>query len=178
NADVKAGKTDDALRQVKAVKKLYPDYVGAGSAYEVGAQIYKSRNENPKAMEEMQEYRDHGGTNIEVMKTLARLETDTKNIDQAKLTLKKLTYIYPEDEETHRMLAKLALESGEVNLAVRESQASLALKPADAAETHYELAQALSAAHRVSEAKDQVILALEAAPDFKPAQQLLLQLSR
>ena len=78
----------------------------------------------------------------------------------------------------YRMLAKLALESGDVNLAVRESQATLALKPADAAETHYELAQALNAAHRLNEAKDQVILALEAAPDFKPAQQLLLQLSQ
>ncbi len=178
NADVKTGKTDDALREVTAVKKLYPDYVGAGSAYEVEAQIYKDKNQTPKAMEEMQEYRDHGGTNIETMKTLARLETNAKNIEQAKLTLTKLTYIYPEDEETHRMLAKLALESGDVNLAVRESQAALALKPADAAETHYELAQALNAAHRLNEAKDQVILALEAAPDYKPAQQLLLQLSR
>jgi cellulose synthase operon protein C len=40
------------------------------------------------------------------------------------------------------------------------------------------LAQALFAAHRTSEAKEHVLLALEAAPDFKPAQQLLLQLSQ
>jgi hypothetical protein len=40
------------------------------------------------------------------------------------------------------------------------------------------LAKAFHAAHRVQEAKDQVLLALEAAPDFKPAQQLLLQLSQ
>jgi hypothetical protein len=52
------------------------------------------------------------------------------------------------------------------------------LKSGDTAQTHYELAQALSAAHRLSEAKDHVILALEAAPDFKPAQQLLLKLSQ
>jgi hypothetical protein len=37
---------------------------------------------------------------------------------------------------------------------------------------------ALRAAHRLNEAKDEVLLALEAAPGFKPAQQLLLQLSQ
>jgi hypothetical protein len=36
----------------------------------------------------------------------------------------------------------------------------------------------LHAAHRVKEAKDEVVLALEAAPNYKPAQQLLLQLSQ
>lgn len=76
------------------------------------------------------------------------------------------------------MLATLSLASGDTNNAVRESEAALALKPSDVAETRYQLAQALRAAHRLSEAKDQVLLALEAAPDYKPAQQLLLQLSQ
>jgi hypothetical protein len=70
------------------------------------------------------------------------------------------------------------LEAGDADGAVREGQALVALKPVDTAESHYELAKALNAAHRLSEAKDQVVLALEAAPGFKPAQQLLLQLSQ
>jgi hypothetical protein len=36
----------------------------------------------------------------------------------------------------------------------------------------------LRAARRNGEAKDQVLLALESAPSFKPAQQLLLQLNQ
>jgi len=52
------------------------------------------------------------------------------------------------------------------------------LKPADTAEAHYHLAQALAGAHRNGEAKDQVLTALEAAPGYKPAQQLLLKLSQ
>jgi tetratricopeptide (TPR) repeat protein len=62
--------------------------------------------------------------------------------------------------------------------AIREYRAVLALKPGDTAESHYNLAKALQAAHQTSEAKDQVVQALEAAPGFKPAQQLLLQLSQ
>jgi cellulose synthase operon protein C len=54
----------------------------------------------------------------------------------------------------------------------------LALKPGDTAESHFNLAKALQAAHQPGEAKDQVVQALEAAPGYKPAQQLLLQLSQ
>jgi tetratricopeptide (TPR) repeat protein len=152
--------------------------VGDGNAYEVIANGYEHKNQKSEAARELQEYRDHGGSNVALLEKLARLQDQAGDTKQAALTLNKLNFIFPQDEESHRLLAKISLASGDVNTAVRESEAVLALKPGDAAQTHYELAQALSAAHRLSEAKDHVILALEAAPDFKPAQQLLLKLSQ
>jgi cellulose synthase operon protein C len=74
-------------------------------------------------------------------------------------------------------LGSLLLASGDADGAVREGKAEVALN-GEAVESHYELAKALHAAHRVKEAKDEVVLALEAAPNYKPAQQLLLQLSQ
>jgi tetratricopeptide (TPR) repeat protein len=109
---------------------------------------------------------------------LARLEQETGHPRQAENTLRKLNYIYPEDDEIHRRMGSLLLNGGDASGAIREYQAVLALQPADPAESHYDLAKALRAAHRTGEAKDQVLLALEAAPDFKPAQQLLLQLNQ
>ena len=41
----------------------------------------------------------------------------------------------------------------------------------------YELARALQATHHLDEARDEVLSALEAAPGFKPAQKLLLELN-
>ena len=178
HASLKAGRGDDAMRQAAAVKNLYPDYVGDGNAYEMIADGYEHKNQKSEAVRELQQYRDHGGTNVALLEKLARQEDQTGDSKQAAITLSKLNFIFPQDEESHRLLAKISLASGDVNTAVRESEAVLALKPADAAQTQYELAQALNAAHRVSEAKDHVILALEAAPDFKPAQQLLLKLSQ
>jgi predicted Zn-dependent protease len=105
------------------------------------------------------------------------LERDMANAKQARQTLEALNYIYPQDAESHRQLGGILLASGDANGAVREGKAEVALN-GDAVESHYELAKALHAAHRVKEAKDEIILALEAAPDFKPAQQLLLQLSQ
>ena len=52
------------------------------------------------------------------------------------------------------------------------------MKPLDAADAHYQLARAYRAANRMDAARDEVLLALEAAPDYKPAQKLLLEITR
>ncbi len=96
---------------------------------------------------------------------------------QEQAALERLNYIYLEDEQVHRELGSL-LVSHDPSGAVREFRAVLALNPPDIAESHYNLARALNAAHQVSDAKDQILIALEAAPNYKPAQQLLLQLSQ
>ena len=60
---------------------------------------------------------------------------------------------------------------------MREFRAALALKPLDQASSHYEMARAYRLAQRPDDARGEVLLALEAAPDYKPAQKLLLELS-
>jgi cellulose synthase operon protein C len=174
----KQRKPDQAVREATRVRDIYPEYTGEGSAYELLAEIYESRGNKDSAIHELQCYRDEGGTGIETLKKLAALEQSSGQAKQAEITLRKLNNIYPEDAEIHRRLGDLLLAGGDSNGAIREAEAMLALHPADAAASHYQLARALNAAHRTNEAKDQVLLALEAAPDFKPAQQLLLQLNR
>ncbi|MGA8027115.1 MAG: tetratricopeptide repeat protein [Bryobacteraceae bacterium] len=130
------------------------------------------------AIRELERYRDGGGMSVSGLKKLARLEQESGKSAEAERTLKKLNYVYPEDEEIHRRMGTLLLGRGDASGAIREDEAVLSLHPSDTAESHYELAKALRAAHRLDEAKDQVLIALEAAPGFKPAQQLLLQLSQ
>jgi cellulose synthase operon protein C len=175
--DFENGKKEEAGKQALAVHNFYPDYVGRNNGYELTADFYLSRGDKAAAIRELEAYRDVGGKGPGVLKKLARLEQETANPKQAQATLMKLNDIYPEDAELHRQLSSLLLAAGDANGAVREGKAALALD-GDAVESHYELAKALHAAHRVKEAKDEVVLALEAAPDFKPAQQLLLQLSQ
>ncbi len=178
SAAVKNNNDDAVLQQAAGVERDYPEYVGTESEYELTAEFYLSKGKKMQALQQLEQYRNRGGTSVKSLKTLAHLEQDTGKAKEAEVTLTKLNYIYPEDEEVHRMLGSLLLASGDPNTAVREFSAVLAMKPADTAESHYDLAKALQAAHRSNEAKDQVLLALEAAPGFKPAQQLLLQLSQ
>jgi len=75
-------------------------------------------------------------------------------------------------------LGDLWLAQDNVQGAIREYQAVLALKPLDQAASHFQLAKALQVAKRMDEARDEVLLSLEAAPGYKPAQRLLLEISK
>jgi predicted Zn-dependent protease len=178
NGTLQSGTTDNAIQRAKEVCALYPEYTGKGNAYELLAQAYEKKGNKSAAVTALQQYRDEGGTALEPLKHLAGLEQDASQIEQAETTLRALNDIYPEDQEIHQRLGKLLLARGDAAGAIREYQAVLALHPADIAGSHYQLAKALNAAHQANEAKDQILLSLEAAPDYKPAQQLLLQLSQ
>lgn len=178
NGALQNGNPDDAIQHAKQACALYPEYTGKGSAYELLAQAYEKKGNKSAAIITLQQYRDQGGTALETLKHLAALEQDASQFEQAETTLRALNDIYPEDQEIHQRLGRLLLTRGDAAGAVREYQALLALHPADVAGSHYQLAKAFNAAHRANEAKDQILLSLEAAPDYKPAQQLLLQLSQ
>jgi tetratricopeptide (TPR) repeat protein len=78
----------------------------------------------------------------------------------------------------HKTLGDLYLSEGKSDSAIREFKAVVASNGIDQAGSRYNLARALLNAKRTEEAKEQLLLALEAAPGFKPAQRMLLELSR
>jgi tetratricopeptide (TPR) repeat protein len=95
----------------------------------------------------------------------------------AAATLDAINEIYPvNDEDLHRRLGALWLKQGNYPGAVREYAAVVALHPLDKAGALYDLAQAYFTAHQLDLAETTVLGALEAAPGFRPAQQLLLKI--
>jgi tetratricopeptide (TPR) repeat protein len=175
--DLSNGKRQDAIQEGRQALAHFPDYSGAGGTYQLLAKAYIEGGDKTNAARELEKYRDVGGTSVETLKELAGLEQDLKDAKGAERTLQELNYIYPEDPDVHRKLGGLLLASGSADAAVREYRAVLSLGPDDAAESHYNLARALSAANKTEQAKDEVLLTLEAAPNFKPAQKLLLELN-
>jgi len=178
HASLKAGKTDEVIREGLAIRDLYPDYVEPGSVYELLADAYSAKGDKQAAMVQLETYSDRGGRNVKALKELAILQESAAQPKKAAVTLGRINYIYPEDPDVHRRLGSLELDAGNVKESIREFQAVLALKPADAAESHFDLAKALERAGKKAEARDEVLQALEAAPSFKPAQRLLLELSQ
>jgi tetratricopeptide (TPR) repeat protein len=81
------------------------------------------------------------------------------------------------DEAAHRQLGGLWLVQKNPKGAIREFQAVLAKKPMDQAQAHYDLARAYRANHQDQDAMNECLASLEAAPGFRPAQKLLLELS-
>ena len=96
---------------------------------------------------------------------------------EAAAVLERLNYIYPMDREQHQMLGSLWIDQGNVTGAIREFGAVVAANPLDPAQAHYDLARALNLNHQTTQAKDELLTALETAPGFRPAQKLLLEIS-
>ncbi len=174
----KMGDYDGVVSTGPAIRDAFPDYVGRGNAYEIIAAAHIQRGDKEAAAAELERYVRAGGRNPKVLKKLARLQEDLGRKRAAAETLERLNWIYPvNDEELHRWLGSLWLELGEPERAIREYRAVVALNPIDRAAAEYDLARAYKAAHRHQEAFEHVVSALEAAPGFRPAQQMLLELS-
>lgn len=173
----RAKKYDDVIAEGNAIRDIYPDYVEAGSVYEFLADAYAAKGDQADARKQLEQYAKIGGRSPLLLKRLAALEEQAGDKKQAAATLERLNLIYPVDPELHQRLGALLLANGDAEGAVREYRVLVAEKPIDVAGAHYELAKACQAAGHKDEAKDEVLTALEAAPNYKPAQRLLLELS-
>jgi Flp pilus assembly protein TadD len=176
--DMKAKKYDDVIRQGQAIRDWFTDYVEPGSVYELLADAYTAKGDKAAARKELEKYSSAGGRSSMLIKKLATLEEEAGDKEKAAAVLDRLNYIYPEDGELHRRLGDLWLAQNNVRGAIREYQAVITSKPVDPAASYFQLAKAYRLANQPDQAREQVLLSLEAAPGYKPAQQLLLELSK
>ena len=174
----RADKSDEVIQLGTAIQNDYPDYVQPGSVYELLADAYTAKGDKAAARKELEQYSQAGGRDPKLIERLAALEEEAGEPKKAAAALDRLNYIYPEDQELHKRLGDLLLAQNNVGGAIREFQAVLALKPLDQAGSHFQLAEALKKADRLDEARDEVLLSLEAAPGYKPAQKLLLEIAK
>ena len=174
----RAGENQQVIEKSAAIRDIYPDYVDLGNVYEFRADAYTALNNKPAAIEELERYAKIGGRSPETLKKLATLLVEAGRPADAASALDRLNYIDPVDEDLHRRLGDLWIEQNNLDGAIREYQAALAAKPADPAASHFHLATAYRRANRTDNARDELLLALEAAPGYRPAQKMLLELTR
>ncbi len=174
---MKDKKWDEAIKEGEAIRDFYPEYVEMNSVYERLSEAHAGKGDKTKALAELERYSKLGGRSPESLKQLSEMQLEQGRKKDAAATLERLNFIYVEDESVHQRLGALHMDLNNPAGAVREYQAVLAGKPLDPASAHFGLALAFKATNRVGDAKEEVISALEAAPGFKPAQKLLLELS-
>jgi len=175
----RAKRYDEVDKDGEAVIALYPDYVYEANAYELTAEARLARGDQRGAAAVLLAYVKRGGRRPDTLKSLAHLDEALGDEQAAAAVLDRINYIDPAyDEELHRHLASLWLRAHDYGGAIREYRAVLALSPLDKASAQFDLAQAYVAAGRRAEALDAVLAALEAAPGYRPAQKLLLQLKQ
>ena len=169
---------DTVLRDGPAVLALYPEYVEDANVYGLMATADHERNDTKAEGAILSAYVKAGGESPDALKRLADLQAASGDNLAAAATLERLNYIYPvKDEGLHRKLGDLLFAQRKFDPAIREYNAVVASNPVDKAGAEYNLAQAYFAAGQKDKAEDSVLAALEAAPGYRPAQKLLLELN-
>ena len=177
NQLAKDGKNDEVIAKGREIEGIYPDYVESGNVYSFVADACLKKDDKPCAIEELGRYSKIGGRDPETVKKYAKLLADAGKPKEAAAALERLNFIFPIDAELHERLGNLLMQTGDAKKAVPEFQALLAMHPIDMAGSHYNLAKAYKAAGQKDQAREEAVTALEAAPNFKPAQKLLLEVS-
>jgi tetratricopeptide (TPR) repeat protein len=173
---VAAGARDEAIAAFERAAALVPSAVGASSPRAQIAALAERAGDFPRALRELKALVGDDHTNIDAAQRLVPL---AKRLgDQAALALAydRIVTLDPFDATTHSAYGRLALASRDLALAVREFRAAVAAGPVDPVPAQCDLAEALLESGERAEAKQAVLAALEAAPTYERAQQLLLRI--
>lgn len=170
------GDYDAAVAYLERAKALFPEYAGAGSPYWYLAQIHRKQGSEMKAAQELAALTAINERHYAALLELADLRQSSGDIAAAADALARVMYIYPYDMALHARLAELYTGGGDHAGAIRERQAVLAQNPVDRAEAQYQLARSYYDAGDLANARRAVLMALERAPSFEAAQDLLLEI--
>jgi len=167
---------DEAITALGQAKALFPEDAGPQSPYWFLAQAYKAKGNARAEAAELTALtirnEDNYAANVELATVLEQLG-DTAG---AAAALDRAMFISPYDGALHVRLANLYGRLGDKPRTVRERLAVVALNPVDRAEALYQLALAYYQAGEAQAARREVLRALEDAPNFERAQELLLRL--
>jgi Flp pilus assembly protein TadD len=99
------------------------------------------------------------------------------NPDRLRAVYERIVAFDPFDAEAQATVGRLALDRGDAEVAVRAFRTVLGLQPVDLARAHTDLAEGHLRAGNRGEARRQTLAALEIAPGYERAQDLLLDLT-
>lgn len=178
NTDLKEGKAPaDLVERARKLETIYPEYVEAGNPYVIAGDALLKAGDKAGAMAEYAKYSKIGGRDLETMEKYADLLAESGDKKAAIAALWRMIYCFPLDAGLHEKLGNLDLETNANADAVREFEVLVDLNPNDKAGSHYNLARAFKANGQTDKAREEAITALEAAPEYRPAQKLLLEVS-
>ncbi len=162
---------------LKKAESLFPDFVEPGNPYQILGEMYLEIGREEEALAQFLSWARYDETAILPLKRAAEILRKRQNRPDEARVLDLSVYIDPYDAKVHSLLGDAALEGENWPAAIAAYQVLLGLNPPDPAGAHYNLARALFGAGKKAESKRETLLALEIAPTFEKAQQLLLKLN-
>ncbi|HIF22563.1 MAG TPA: tetratricopeptide repeat protein [Gemmatimonadetes bacterium] len=167
---------DEAESHLEEALRIFPEYGGGDSPHWYLAQIHRARGDLQQAVASLERLTQYSESAYDAFVMQADLLVELGRPEEAALALDKAVLVWPYDTALHLQLAELNSEVGFFDGAVRERAAVVALAPTDMAEAHYLLAVAYRDADDRVNARRSLLRALDLAPNYEEALELLLEL--
>ena len=164
----------EAQPHLEAARKIFPNYGGPDSPYWYLAQAYNGVGDLTGAEQALSQLIQRSESNYDAYTMHADVLEQLDRPKEAADALDKAVLVWPYEIELHQRLATLHAEVGNYPLASRERAAVVAMNPTDKAQALYALAIAYQEAGDLTGARSAVLQALEIAPNFDAALELLL----
>lgn len=173
-AAFEADDIDVARAALERAAELAPMATGFESPRGLLARIAQADGDHERAMRELEMLLEYDETSIDAVRMFASLAEESGDETRLRAAYERLIEIDPFDPIPHQILGRMALDGGRSAVATRELTVALALGPVDRVAAHVDLAESLLSAGDLVEAKRQAMSALEIAPSYVRAQDLLL----
>lgn len=167
---------DEAEQVLARARDLFPEYAGPGSPYHALADVAEERGDRDAAIEHLQGLVDINEYDFDAHLRLAGLYEQRGDLDAETDVLTRSLYIYPYRRTVHERLADLAQVVHRPRQRIEALERVLALDPPSRPRILFEIARSYEQLGELEQARRSVLGALELAPGFPQAQDLLLDL--
>jgi tetratricopeptide (TPR) repeat protein len=173
---MEAQRAEEAIPYLIEARDLFPENPDPVGPNRVLAEIYTELGDDAAAEQALVAHLTNTAEDYGAHVQLADLREARGDAQGAADALGKAVLVYPFEIPIHERLAELYQTVGDAEGEVRERRVVLALQPVDRAGAYYELAEAQLRAGDREGARASALSALEVAPRFPEAQDLLLRI--
>lgn len=170
------GAKAEARRVLERAATLVPQTMGDESPRMALAELALEADDKARAMSELERVIKEAHTGMDAARQLLAVARETGDNARAQLAAERIVALDPFDGAAHAELGRLALQRQEPAAAIESLELALSLNPTDPVVIHTDLAEAFLASGQPEQVKQHVIAALEIAPRFERAQELLLRI--
>src|SRR4029450_7919299 len=165
-----------AIEALGRPAKLAPTATGDNNPNKMIAAIAGETKDTARQIQALEALLKVDASDVESARQLATRLAPIKDERRSEEAYRRVIGIDPFDLEAQAAYGRLALKRKENDAAQRAFRAALAGNPPDRATAHVDLAEAYASGGKVAEAKKEILAALEIAPSFERAQDLLLKI--
>ena len=165
----------EAKQYLETAHEMLPSYTGYPSPALVLAQIYEREGNRQSRLQWLEVLMENLQHDYGAAMVLAEAALEESDLEQAAYYLDRAIQVDPYRSDVHELKARYAEAVNDSAAAVTEYEVLMQLEISDPVEALTNLAQAYLNNGQASEAKRNLLYALEQAPSYERAQRLLLR---